>query len=112
MKNNNYYRQLSMGPEILFQLAHLVKDLEIYYEFRKLSTYYIYKYEIPIQEVIFDGLEKLDNEEKQMLVLKESIKRIAEYDDRKIIDDNVILRMPDYKKIPEQYFVSKTICEK
>lgn len=110
LKNNIYYRPLSMGPEILFQLAHLVKDLEIYYEFCKSSTYYIFKYEIPIQEVIFDDFGKLNNEEKQLLVLRESIKRIAEYDDRKIVDDNVVLRMPDYEKIPEQYFVSKTIC--
>lgn len=111
LKNNDYYRSLLMGPELLFQIANLAGDMDIYYEYRKQSTYYVFKYEIPIDEVIVDGCEKLRNAEKQKLVIKEAIKRIIEYDDLKIGDDNIILRMPDDVNIPSKYFASKQVCE-
>lgn len=108
---NMYTRDLFEGPEFLAVLSCFLKNKTIINDFKKASTYFFYTLKIPIDEVIFDGLEEFDNNKKELYLVTKIFNRLLMYNDSSFAyfsdDDNPIIRMGDNVILPETCMVGR-----
>lgn len=75
------------------------------------SKYYCFEYCVPLEKIIFDGIEKLSIDEKVIYLLNQVLNRLYEYfaSDIKYMFDhnNPIIRLADTDTMDEKYFMSK-----
>lgn len=112
LMKNSYTRDLYNGPEFLGVLSHYLKDKTLIDDFIKESTYSCYTLKIPIEELIFDCSDRLDNEQKELHLIGQICYRLLMYRNHgKILfdDDNPIIRVADDAILPATYMVHREI---
>ena len=114
IEKNDYFLRLKDGPELLISLADFLNKQDMLDEYIKNTTYYCYEYRFPIDMVIIDGKQELQNDEKEIFILTRIIYRLYEYEylgHRKMSDsDNIILRLPDSMNAEEKYYITREEC--
>lgn len=112
LMKNQYAKWLEHGPEFLINLSRYLKNDVIVNDFVKESTYFCYKLIIPIEQIIFDGSEELDNEEKEMYLIKRICYRLLMHTDNgKDLSDegNPIIRVAENAILPAAYVIGNEI---
>lgn len=112
LMKNSYTRELYHGPEFLGVLSRYLKNEALVNDFIKESTYFCYTLKIPMEEVIFDGSDTLDNEQKELHLVGQICYRLLMYRNygRPLFDhDNLIVRVADDVILPATYVVHSEI---
>ena len=112
LMKNSYTRKLYDGPEFLVALSHYLKNEALLDDFTKQSTYFCYTLKIPMQKVIFDGFDELNNNEKESHLVSKICQRLLMYSGHKqtLFDcDNPIIRVTDDSILPANYVVNREI---
>ena len=108
---NHYARELYDVPEFIGVLATFLKRRDIGTDYFENSKYYCFEYCVPLEKIMFDDDEKLDNKEKEIYLLNQILNRLYEYytsDIRYMFDhDNPIIRLTDSDTMDEKYFITK-----
>lgn len=76
---NNYSMELYKAPEFISNLAAFLNCRKIITDFLENSKYYCFEYCVPLQKIIFDDDEKLENEQKPLYLLNRILSRLYEY---------------------------------
>lgn len=108
---NNYASALYDVPEFIGVLSTVLKRKDIGTDYFDNSKYYCFEYCVPLEKIIFDGIEKLSIDEKVIYLLNQVLNRLYEYfaSDIKYMFDhnNPIIRLADTDTMDEKYFMSK-----
>lgn len=108
---NSYARELYDVPEFIGTLATFLKRRDIGTDFFENSRYYCLEYRIPLERIMFDDDEKLEEEKKARYLLNQILNRLYNYHTsniRYMFDyDNPIIRLTDSDTMDEKYYVSK-----
>lgn len=110
---NDYARQLEDGPEFIVKLAEFVNDYTIIDDFKQHSTYYCFRYNVPLIRVVFDKADNLLEGDKANYFLKACLLRMLEdmQNGRAAIQDltNPIVRLTEYDNILMSSLAGKEI---
>jgi len=111
---NNYTKSLYRGPEFIQTLSTFLKRPDIYHDYLIKSTYYCFKYCVPLELVLFDKNDKLCQNKKSTYFLKQLLKRLFKYhndsESKYMFDhDNSILRLPDNANMSKQHYCGKEV---
>ncbi len=112
LMKNSYTRELYDGPEFLIVLSRFLKNKALIDDFVKQSTYFCYTLKIPMREIIFDGFDELDNDEKESHLVSQICYRLLMYSDHERIlfdHDNPIIRVADDSILPTTYMINSEI---
>lgn len=112
LMKNTYTRALYDGPEFLIALSHYLQNRTILEDFIKDSTYFCYTLKIPLDEVIFDKSDKLNNEQKERYLIAQICYRLLMYIEERVSlfdDDNPIIRVADNVTLPASYVINSEI---
>ena len=112
LMKNSYTRELYDGPEFLVVLSRYLKNNAIIDDFIKESTYFCFTLKIPMKQVIFDGFDKLDSNQKELHLIEQICYRLLMYSDngRMLFDhDNPIIRVADNAILPADYVIHSEI---
>lgn len=112
LMKNSYTRELYDGPEFLVVLSRYLKNNVILDDFIKESTYFCFTLKIPMEQVIFDGFDKLDSNQKELHLIEQICYRLLMYSDngRMLFDhDNPIIRVADNAILPADYVIHSEI---
>lgn len=112
LMKNSYTRELYDGPEFLVVLSRYLKNNTIIDDFIKESTYFCFTLKIPMEQVIFDGLDELDNNQKALYIIGQICYRLLMYSDNGSIlfdHDNPIIRVADNAILPADYVINSEI---
>ncbi|MBP5206894.1 MAG: hypothetical protein J6330_00385 [Clostridia bacterium] len=112
LMKNQYTRQLYYCPEILECIERYLRINGLVNDYSEKSNYICFKYEFPIERIIFDGKDDLTVAGKQLNLLYQVAYRLYQYtgDSRFLIDDdNPILRLKDNDNASVDYLVSTEI---
>ena len=108
---NSYARELYDVPEFIGNLATFLKRRDIVTDYFERSRYYCFEYGVPLEKIMFDDNEKLDDEEKRIHLLNQILNRLYEYhtsDIRYMFDhENPIIRLTDSDTMDEKYYITK-----
>lgn len=105
LPKNLYYTHLSEGPEFLKMLSEIINDDDLLNDFTKNSRMYCYHLELPINEIIIDGNDKMDEEIIEYLIHNICFRPLCYIDGESISsdDDNPIIRVADESILPIKY---------
>lgn len=109
LMRNQYARLLFDGPEFLSTLAEYVGDDRLLENFSRNSTYFCFRYELPLESVIIDGRESLEKDDVVWYLIHQIAFRIMIYEDGgtpSTDDDNPIIRVADNAILPSDYIKS------
>lgn len=110
---NSYARELEDGPEFIVKLAEFVNDYTIIDDFKQHSTYYCFRYDVPLTRVVFDKADSLLERDKAKYFLKACLLRMLEdmQNGRAAIQDltNPMVRLTDNDNIMMSSLVSKEV---
>jgi len=110
LHNNSYINSLRLCPEFIGQLAIVIDREDIINDYVNNSEYYLIKYIVPLEKVIFDGIRCNNSEEKVTYLMSLSLLRLYKYwnnDHYGTYDnDNLILRLEDDDIMGQEFFVS------
>lgn len=112
LMRNYYASELNSCPEIINILSKYLGNKNLIREYYNNSQYYCFTYKLKISDLIFDGREGLNNEEKIDYFLTLSCLRLLYYMENKrnlFDDDNPIVRLADNFNISASEFVSKEV---
>ena len=105
---NFYANSLSPAPEIITKLSYLLDIQNLTEDYMENSTYYLFEYLIPIDDIIFSNYTSL-KEDKTLYFIELIIKRLYLYyfygSDEITGSDNEILRLSENVNLDETYFV-------
>ena len=106
----NYINRLGPCPEIISVLANVLDQRDIVRNYMQKSTYYCFKYGVPINKVFFEEDHGFSNDEKRQNLLKKSLESLRNgYTPR--IEDSM-LTLAENDTMQEDYFISKKILDK
>lgn len=110
---NHYAINLYQGPEFITQLSSLLKRSDIENDYFDNSTYYCFEYLVPLELILFDNSDKLNQGEKVIYFLEQLLMRLFEYtrtnSEYMFDDDNPILRLADNVNMPNEYYCNREI---
>ncbi|WP_271714822.1 hypothetical protein [Anaeromicropila herbilytica] len=110
---NTYAHSLYHGPEFITQLSAFLKRPDIAQDYFANSTYYCFEYCAPLEFVLFDNADKLNQDEKVHYFLTQLINRLFEYfntNPKYMFDhDNLVLRLLDNANMPIEYYCGREI---
>ena len=84
-------------------------------DYIKNSHYFCFEYIVPINDIIIDGHDEMDNKEKTYHLLGQCFRHLLKYHRNRLYpdfrdeDDNVILRLADDVTMKKEWFVSKEL---
>ena len=106
LMKNLYARNLYDGPEFLSCLAEYMCDDSLLENYKRHSTYYCFRYILPIECVIIDEYESLQKNDIIWHLIHQIAYRIMIYEDGgmpNLDDDNPIIRVADDAILPSEY---------
>lgn len=108
---NSYARELYDVPEFIGRLATFLKRRDIGTDYFENSKYYCFEYCVPLDKIMFDDNEKMEDEKKRVYLLNQILNRLYEYhtsDIRYMFDhENPIIRLQDNDTMDEKYYIKK-----
>lgn len=98
--SDGYYRDLQFGPEFLGCIERYL-DVDLCQKFREKSRYYGVVFKVPIDEVIFDGVDDVETrEEKVGYIIKHSLQTLHGcYFQQPSSSNNPMVRIRDDSKV-------------
>ena len=111
---NIYISSLEDAPEIIINLSEFINNNLLLQDYKINSAYYCFEYKVPIDKIIFDGKEELNNDEKVIYLLRSYITILIDYYiyNNHNIETCIIIRLADNYKLASNYFVSKFMIDK
>ena len=109
LMKNLYARSLFDGPEFLSTLAEYMCDDNLLENYKRHSTYYCFRCILPLESVIIDGHEPLEQHDIIWYLIHQMAYRIMIYEDGEAPstdDDNPIIRVADDAILPSEYIQS------
>lgn len=115
LEKDSYWNHLRRGPEFLQQFSEYIEDRNLIDDYIKNSHYFCFEYIVPINDIIIDGHDEMDNKEKTYHLLGQCFRHLLKYHRNRLYpdfrdeDDNVILRLADDVTMKKEWFVSKEL---
>lgn len=104
--SHHYYNALKKGPEIIENLGRFLK-INLVAQYQKQSKYYGVVLKAPIENIFFDGLDRITGKkEKTRLIIDNALRTLmSHYNDAPSGDNNPIIRFSDNESIPVDYVI-------
>lgn len=112
---NTYISSLSLGSELTQRLADLINNKSMIDEYINKSTYYCFKYLVPIDIVLFDENPTLNKNSKIIYMMSKYIDFFITYfiyQQREKTSTDIEIRLNDYEDLSSEYYIDKIIIEK
>lgn len=106
LMRNLYARRLFDGPEFLISLSEYMGDDSLLEKYQNKSTFYCYRFTLPVEDIIIDGHECFEKEDIIWYLIHQMAYRIMIYEDGRkpsSDDDNPIIRVADNCVLPSEY---------
>lgn len=108
---NEYKSKLIKAPEFIISLSYLLEDTSIETDYTKNSKFYCFEYLVPLKNIVFDGKDNLDSQEKLIYLLINVLDRLykhhTSYKNINDDDNNPIIRLSDKDTMKKEYFLKK-----
>lgn len=108
----SYWENLSSGPEFLQKLSEYIDDHSLIDNYVKSGKYYCFKYNVPLDDIIFDARQDATNLEKIYCFLNQCFQHLLCYHTNPQFkdfndSDNICLRLNDSAALKKEWFDSK-----
>ena len=96
---NRYYRDLDFGPEVIGCIGRYI-GVELWREYRNKTNYYGVAFKVPVNEIIFDGVDDIETQEdKERYLVKYSLLTLhGRYFNCPSSTNNPMIRLKDDSK--------------
>lgn len=111
---NDYAEELSRAPEFISDIEKYIKKflgekIDMVQKFEENSTYFCFKYCVPLEKVVFKGKENLSDIEKQKDLIKAILMRLYSYHIKEESDgNNIELKLKENEVMESKYYIEKT----
>ncbi|WP_028043136.1 hypothetical protein [Candidatus Stoquefichus massiliensis] len=110
IEDSDYYNIACGGPEFFGYLYPYDIDIDaIIDDFIANSTFYQFKYVLPLKDIEFESYEELDEDEKMYHIIIRTLQRLYfdKYDPLFNKQDNTIMKMKGDRVLSSQYLINK-----
>lgn len=103
--SDHYFQDLQRGPEIIENIGRFIGK-DIWRDYTERSNYYGIVFKVPIEELVFDGRDDIDTKEgKVKCLIKNALYYLNDFYDGSIRGNNLMLRIPDDKKVEVDHYI-------
>ncbi|MFQ6791403.1 MAG: hypothetical protein ACLRT4_01230 [Thomasclavelia sp.] len=111
LENSELYETFEQGPEFFGYLFSFINDDKMIDDFYQQSSYYKFKYLVPLNLIYFEDYNELNDLDKQRHIIVRSLQRLYNYKYDPIMNnmENRIIGIIDNQNLDGEYLVNKVL---